>query len=260
MERLSEHRNTSGLSGNALRMWGLAMMAAGVAGRSIIQNRIFGLGTITGQELLAIMEQDPAAMYLAAIALVLQAVEACAVCIFAFLLTEGFRHTGSLKAYATRVAVLAVISEIPYNIAVCGKWLDLRTRNPVFGILIAMAMLWYFRKYEGFKPLNVIYKVVAFIGAMLWSLALGVESGVCLMPIVASLWAFRNKSQFRSFAGAAAAVLCSLISPFYMVTPMVFMLIHFYNGEKGESNKAFHYLVYPVCLIAFAVIGAVVLK
>lgn len=260
MERLSEHRNTSGLSGNTLRMWGFAMLAAGVAGRSIIQNRIFGLGTVTTAQLLTMMEQEPGAMYLASIALVLQAVEACAVCVFAFLLTEGFRHTRDLKAYALRVAGIAVLSEIPYNIAVCGKWLDLTTRNPVFGLLIAMAMLWFFRKYEGFRPMDILYKVVAFIGAVLWSLAFGIESGVCLMPIVAALWAFRNKGQLRSFAGATAAVLCSMISPFYMATPMVFMLMHFYNGEKGEPNKAFNYLFYPVCLIAFAVIGAVVLK
>lgn len=260
MERLREHRNTSGLSANALRMWGYVMLAAGVGGRSIIQNQIFGLGTITSQELLTMMEQEPSAMYLAAIALVLQAVEACAVCIFAFLLTEGFIHTGNLQKYVLRVAGVAVLSEIPYNIAVCGKWFDLTTRNPVVGLLIGMAMLWFFRKYEGFKPLNVIYKIVAFIGAVLWTVMLGVESGICLIPIVAALWAFRNKPQMRSFAGATAAVLCSMISPFYMVTPMVFMLIHFYNGEEGETNKLFNYLFYPVCLIVFAVIGAVVLK
>lgn len=260
MERLRYDRRPSGFTANALRMWALALLAAAVAGRSLIQNQIFGLGTISGPELMSVLERVPGAMNLAAIALVLQAAEACAVAVYAFLLTEGVRHTSDLKKYALRIAVLAVLTEIPYNISICGKWFDLGTRNPVFGLLICLAMLWFYQKYPGFKPMHIVYKVIATIGAFLWAVMLEVDCAACMVPIVAALWAFRNKPQLRSFAGAGAAVLCSMLSPFFMVTPMVFMLIHFYNGEEGEPNRVVNYLSYPALLIFFAVIGAALIK
>lgn len=260
MERLSNNRTPSGLSGNALRMWGLFLLAASIVGRSVIQNRLFGIGTVTGEELLAIMEKDSSAMFLAAIALVLQVGEACAVVIYTFLLTEGMRHTSDFKRYVLRVLGVAVLSEIPYNFAISGKWIDLSSRNPVFGLLLCLVMLWFYKNYPGFKMTNVLYKVAATFGACLWCSILSVNSGVCMVVIGATLWAFQKKTQFRVFAGAMATILCSIISPFYMIAPVVFLLIHGYNGEKGETNPVVNYLSYPVLLTVIALVGAVAFR
>ncbi len=260
MERLSNDRRPSGLTGNALRMWGMFLLAASIAGRSIIQNRIFGIGNVTGEELLAIMDQDPRTMYLAAIALVLQAGEACAVGVYAFLLTEGMRYTSDFKRYFLRILSVAVISEIPYNFAVYGEWLNLSSRNPVFGLVLTMVMLWFYKRYPGFTVNNVIFKLAATVGALLWSSILSVNSGVCVVIISAALWAFQKKPQLRVFAGAMAAILCSVISPFYMIAPVAFLLLHFYNGEKGETNPTVNYLSYPVLLVVIALVGMFAFK
>ena len=43
--------------------------------------------------------------------------------LFAFLLIEGFVHTGNLKKYMLRMLIFACISEIPYDLAMQETWL-----------------------------------------------------------------------------------------------------------------------------------------
>lgn len=50
-------------------------------------------------------------------------------------------------------------------------------------------------------------------------------------------------------AGAAAAMLCSLISPFYLASPMGVLVVHSYNGVKSTHSHKYNYLLYPVLLV-----------
>ena len=36
---------------------------------------------------------------------------------------------------------------------------------------------------------------------------------------------------------------------FYMASPMGFLAVHLYNGEKGEQNRLVNYLTYPALLL-----------
>lgn len=259
MERLNDRRvvEPSGITANGIRKWGMFLLAASVIGRSIIQLRIFGVGSATGEELLAIMEQDQKMMYLAAISVILQACEACAAAIFSFLMVEGVLKTSDMKAYVIRVAGVAILSEIPYNLAFSGKWIDLSGRNPVFGVLIGLVMLWFYKSFQGFKGTNLLYKVAATFGAYLWCSMLNVSNGICVLFIALTMWAFQKKQQFRVYAAAVAAVLCSVISPVYLIAPVACLLLHSYNGEQGESNKVVNYMSYPVMLIVITLVGVI---
>ena len=76
-----------------------------------------------------------------------------------------------------------------------------------------------------------------------------------LLLILAVLWALREKPMLRSMAGAMAALVCSVGSLFYMASPMGFLAVHFYNGEKGTDNRTVSYLAYPVLLLAVWAVG-----
>lgn len=255
MERL-ENRRPRGIDSKALRTWGLLFAAAGIIGRGTIQAHMLGIGHLSGQELLTALSATEQAMQLATISLILQALEVCALPIFALLLTEGMQYTSNKKAYFLRVAGLALTCEIPYNMAVGAKFLDFSTRNPVFSLVVAMAMILLWGMYDGPGLKNKLIKVFVTVAALVWCKMLSVEFGGPMIVVTGVLWAFRKKPLYRNFAGAAAAICCTAFNPFFLAAPMGFMAVHFYNGEHPEKNGAnYNYLAYPIILIAAFALG-----
>ena len=102
MERI-QNNASFGITGNALHTWGMLFAALGIVGKSILQNRLLMVGQVSPQTLLLAMQESGSTMFIATLALVLQALETCAVPIFAFLLVEGYRHTSGFQKYILRV-------------------------------------------------------------------------------------------------------------------------------------------------------------
>ena len=123
MERLGNSR-PSGLNTGSLRTWGMLFAIAGIVSRCVLQNTLLGVGTRSMQELMELMQADQTAMIITTVSLVLQAMETVAVPIFVFLLFEGFQHTSDWKKYLTRLVGLALLTEIPYDLAMNGKVLE----------------------------------------------------------------------------------------------------------------------------------------
>lgn len=254
MERLKKS-GSSGLTSNAVRTWGMLFLVAGIAGRSIIQNRLLGLGQMSSQELLDALSASQTAMILATAALVLQAIETCAVPIFSFLLVEGFLHTRDWKKYLLRLAGIALLSELPYNLAMSGSFWDTGSRNPVFALVVGLALMFFFRYYEAKALKNTLIKLFVLIAGVLWTVMLSVDHGVTLVLLIAILWALRSRPQLRNLTGAVASVAFSILSPFYVASPMGFLPVHLHNGEPGGENRLFNYLSYPVILLAIGLIA-----
>lgn len=255
MERLVRNGST-GLNTPGLRTWGMVFLVLASAGKALLQNRL--LNMTGGTDLLAALDTSEG-MLIATIALILQIVECCATPIFCFLLVEGAVHTANFNQYLLRVIGLAVLTEIPYNFAMTGKLFDLSSRNPVFAMVLGLVLIYFCRRYEGKTFKNIAIKLAIGVAAVVWAKMLSIGHGDCCVIIVAALWGFRNKPNYRTLVGCSAAVACSLLSPFYLAAPMGFMVIHFYNGEKGPSKREFNYLVYPVALLVIGFIGMTLL-
>lgn len=253
MERLSSSRPTSGLHSGSLRAWGMLFAVAGIVSRSILQNRLLGVGISSTQELLQLIQNSDTAMVIATIALILQAMETVAVPIFVFLLAEGFQHTSDWKKYFLRLAGMAILTEIPYDLAMNGKVLEFGLQNPMLGLVLCMVLLYLFRRFEGKKLICVVMA----LAGLLWALMLKIDHGIPMILMICVIYLFRNKRMFMGFSGMAAAALCTGISPFYLIAPMGFLAIHFYNGEKGNSSRLVNYLFYPVMLLIIGLIAKI---
>lgn len=69
--------------------------------------------------------------------------------IYCFLLVEGFFHTGNVWKYMARLAVFAVISEVPFNLAFHRALVYRGSTNVFFTLLIGLIVLWLVQKlYE----------------------------------------------------------------------------------------------------------------
>lgn len=256
MERISERRS-SGLSRNAMRTWALLIAIGGLLGRGLIQSHILDMSGLNNDQLLALLN-EPDMMALATVSLVLQVVETCAVPIFALLLAEGFVHTSGYKHYVLRVAGCALLSEIPYDLLMIGKALDLNGQNPVFGMVLGLVVLYFFRQYEGKGMQKFLIRLLVTAVALVWANMLRIDMGAALVLLVWPMYVFREKPMYRNLMAAAMAIASTVISSmFFIMAPMGCLMLHFYNGEKGdnEPSRIVTYLTYPAILLVMALVA-----
>lgn len=253
-KRLQEHREPFGISRNALWLLGMLFTLLGMMSRGLLQTRALGIGTNNGQQLMELLSVS-GGMTAAAVALILEALESCAVPIFAVLTLESFQKTRSVRKYLLRVTALALISEIPYNLALGGKLWDPSSRNPVFALVLGLVMLYLFRCHGDKTFKNIFIKVFVFAAALLWAVILRVKFGVMLLLILTVLWALRDRRTLKYLMAAAVAISCCVGNPLYMFSPFSFLLIHYYRGEKGNENPILHYTMYPLLLLLTGLAG-----
>ena len=254
METIRERRSR-GLNRNGLRTWALLIAVAGLAGRGLIQNHILGMGGLNNDQLLEVLNSSQEMMILATVSLVLQVVETCAVPMFALLLAEGFIHTASFRNYILRVAGCALASEIPYDLLMSGKVFNLSAQNPVFGMVLGLVVLYFFRQYEEKGVKRFLIKFLVVILGVIWANMLRVDLGAALVLVVWPMYVFRAKPMYRNLIAACMAMVSAVISSmFFIMAPMGCLMLHFYNGEKGENEpgKVLTYLIYPVTVLAMA--------
>lgn len=235
-----------GLSRQSLRVWSLFFVLVGAVGYGVIQNNL--------------LIKSPDDMALMTIGVVMQVILPCAIPLFTFLLVDGYQRTSSRKNYTIRVAGVALLSEIPFNLAMSGKWFDLTSRNPVIGMVVGMVMLYIFDYYSGKTMKTFLIRTLVVIMAILWMNMLVVNNGVVIVCMISVLWFLRKNRNWQVYGGAIVIVVCAAFQGldkalYYLLAPIAFMAIHFYNEELGEENKWVNYLAYPVLLLVVGLVG-----
>lgn len=89
--------------------------------------------------------------------------------IFDFMLVEGFLHTRSFKKYSWRLLLCALISEIPYDLAMSGKIISFDHQNIIWSLLIGLIMLYFIERVEKCGTKKRILLTTLFILIIIWS-------------------------------------------------------------------------------------------
>ena len=178
--------------------------------------------------------------------------------IFCFLLIEGLFHTRSRWKYLLRLAVFALISEIPFDLAFNRGWLDFRGGQNVFftltfGLGACAAWEWLTRGNDpNCKPLRVISAIVCALAACGAAMLLRTDYGYLGVALIFVMYILRNKPFARDLM--AAVVLCLMFTLanshwIEVLAILSFPLLHLYNGQRGRQNKYFFYVFYPAHLL-----------
>ena len=254
MEKI-KNPEEKGLSKNQVLFWGLIFLLAGMISRGVLQTRVLQIGGLTGMQLLQLLSDSGSAMATATAALVMQALETCAIPIFAFLLVEGYEKSQSRKKLLLYLLIVAAASEIPYTYVISGSFLHTASRNPAVAMLIGMAVLYFFYRYSEKSFKNVLVRSAVGIAAVLWAVMLNVDHGPAFLIVMMVMWTLREKKHMLTLIGGMAAAACMLISPFYIVSVMGILPVHLCREETSEDMKIFSYLSYPVLLLAVGLLS-----
>lgn len=199
--------------------------------------------------------------------------------IFAFLIYNGFLHTRSRGKYALRLALFALLSQIPFSLF--GKnEISFENWNVMLTLLLAMLCLWCI---DFFRKRNRAWLAIFPIAALLALYQLGIlqsDYGTRGILTVLSFGLFYGTSLKRSLLTAAALTVATLWPFLEKAVPRLLLIaigrelplpvmtdwqalqlcalfalvpIFLYNGKKGNvGGKALQYsfyLFYPAHML-----------
>ena len=165
--------------------------------------------------------------------------------IFCFLLVEGFLHTKNVWKYAGRLALFALVSEIPFDLAFQGEWLFMGYQNIFFTLLIGLLVMIAFQTAEekmAAKPLRILCEAVVLLAGYVLADVMHTDYGGLGVVCIMLLYIFRYNRKMQVLAGAAVFM-------WEITAPLAFLPIYFYNGKRGMKMKYFFYAFYPVHLL-----------
>jgi len=95
--------------------------------------------------------------------------------IFAFQIVEGYFHTGNLKNYMLRLLLFAVLSELPFNLAIGGRWLYPIHQNVLWSFLISLGLIHWI---ENQREKGIFRRIVVTVAAVVLGSLAGLLSMV----------------------------------------------------------------------------------
>ena len=161
--------------------------------------------------------------------------------IFVFLLIEGFEKTRNRKRYGLSLLVLALLSEIPFNL-MNGHSLMLPKQSVMFTLLLgylAMSSLEHFKN----KP---VISLALLVVLFLISRYLRAEYNTAGFIFIILMYGLRKKRVIQTVA-------CPVLLPMKLMVFLSMLLTCLYNGERGFIKTPFlkycFYAFYPVHML-----------
>jgi len=180
--------------------------------------------------------------------------------IFCFLLVEGAHYTKSPGKYALRLLLGAILSEIPFDLALFGgvSWTH---QSVMVTLLLGFGALWVMKKCG-----NLFLKILAALPFILLGDLLMTDYGSYGVLLIAMLGFFRGLPMGKLMQSVSICMVCSMIPSFNLqlgifeislelIGCLSIFPILLYFGRKQTKNKAVQwafYLFYPVHLLILA--------
>lgn len=188
--------------------------------------------------------------------------------IFAFLISEGIRHTKDIQKYMLRMVAFAIISEIPFNLMVNHTIIDLNHQNVLWTFLLALITINLNRQLKDLCSPTLYTFLSALVMIVGYHLGeqLHVDYGGEGVLTVYAFYYFKNFKllQLLSLFYIHTHMLSSYRIPlfnFYVPIQSLALIslvfIWLYNNKQGIKNKPFQYFCYgfyPVHMLILALL------
>ena len=165
--------------------------------------------------------------------------------IYTFCIVEGFIRTRNLFKYFLRLLLLAVLSEIPFNLMVYNKFICFDGQNVIWLYIVGILAMAAMKKLNNNPFAVVIFSAIAMVAAHF----LRVDYDYGGMLLLMLIYIFRYDKTYRSISIAITTFILSIQNDFGAAALSTFF-IHHYDGTKGRFNLSLiFYLFYPVHML-----------
>ncbi len=260
-----------GLTGNGLKLIAIFTMLIDHIGYIIVERGILSHPTSSAQ-----------INFYSIVDIVMRSIGRIAFVIFLFLLVEGFMHTSNVLKYALRLLIFALVSEIPFNIAVNGTVFYPEYQSVYFTLFLSLVMMYLYeiiieKFYKEKKWLCITLCILVFLVMTYISHKINCDYSTLGIAMAAGMYFFRNKPSIRPWALFGIIAFYTIFPDILAQIPFLeryqywfggssvleligvaaFILLRKYNGERGSFNlKYVFYLFYPVHLLILGLIEA----
>ncbi|MBQ9250188.1 MAG: conjugal transfer protein TraX [Oscillospiraceae bacterium] len=192
--------------------------------------------------------------------------------LYLFLLLEGFQHTRSRGKYLLRLSLFALLSEIPFDLALNQTLLEFAYQNVFFTLAIGFAALMgidALRRAPGSRVLRGAGLLLIFAAApaLAWLLRTDYDAvGVAALELLyAATWLRERRGdetpvgRVLCWCAMLPALLLSSRREWWSLLALPLVIL--YNGKKGrQPSRWFFYGFYPAHLLLLAALRALLFR
>ncbi len=175
--------------------------------------------------------------------------------IFCFLLVQGFLHTHNVHSYALRLGIFALISEIPFDLAVYHVPIYTRHQNVFFTLLLGLLVLIGFKYFEE----HMFIQMILFALGAFFALVCHFDYGAFGIALIVFIYFYGLHHSFIILI-LGLIFLNALPGGIQSYATLAAIPIGLYNGKRGLSLKYSFYIFYPLHLLILYLISTFLLN
>ena len=197
--------------------------------------------------------------------------------IYAFLISEGLKKTSNIKKYLRNLLILALISELFYDLCFNKNINLLYKTNTVYTLFIASLSIYLYNKNS-----NSILKYLSLLLGLSISYILKTDYDILGVLLIFIFYFLHNKYEYLiygiiwvniKYLSNISYILQYIFNKniylpniyvinslgLYLFTIVPFLIIMFYNNKKGKNIKYIFYILYPLHLFILCIIKLFIL-
>lgn len=185
--------------------------------------------------------------------------------IYCFLLTQGFVHTRDVRAYSHRLLLLALLSEIPFDLLIFGRIANGVEQNVLFSLFFGLMALQGAYALQNRPLFAMLSAALLCMGAMLCRVSygwLGIALCLCFYYAQENKWRMAFSLSTILLIYSLSLLLSGVATSWVLVSfcallSLVPLLC--YNGKRGPRSPLLtfaFYASYPLHIAALLVIRA----
>jgi hypothetical protein len=180
--------------------------------------------------------------------------------IFCFLIVEGYFHTRNVKKYMARLAVFAIISEIPFDLCFYHKLFYWQHQNVFFTLLLGLVAIYALEEVKKhfsesyLKMLLLQFAVIILAMTAAWLLC----TDYSMLGILIIMAFYINRGNKIQTTISLMIVTFCLGNEIQLLSLLALVPIFLYNGKKGPSMRYVFYVFYPAHLLILYAISTLI--